>query len=646
MVMNARSWGIERRVVFLALMPAAVIAVALTAYFLFVRYGDVEAAQRSRGESIVRQLALAAEYGAFSGNRGELLRLAQPVVREPDVIAVTILDKAYQPLATAGLAIQSVDMAKISANDEVSIIDSATEIFHAAIRKPELNFDDPLQGGETATPSLGKPIGHVVVELSRETLEARKREILLVTLLTTVAILTTALLLAYRLGRDIAEPIVALESAVARVRTGHRNVRLQPHSSQTLVSLEEGFNEMAAALDATHRRSASALAHSEEKLARQLEIAQAKQEEAERASEGKSRFLAAASHDLRQPLHALMLFVTELSASTWEGDRDLAARIGTATGAMSELLDALLEASRLDLGAISPHRQVTALGPLLETATEAHRQTAKIKGLRLVCRPTTAWVDTDPHLLRRMLGNLVANAVRYTRRGRILIAARNRGAHVRIEVWDTGIGIENNHLPHLFHEFYQADNPERNAAKGLGLGLAIVARLGELLDHRIDVSSKPGRGSLFSVTVPKAMPAADDIHAETPAPHSRIAVRMADLAQCQDIGRLLQGWGYEPQCACADDELPLLLASRPAVLICDVVCLNQVGAALRGLVQAPLLILIGGDEKNPFAESPIAGRLTMPLRPARLRALVHHLLHEQADETQQATHVARTASIG
>lgn len=105
MVMNARSWGIERRVVFLALMPAAVIAVALTAYFLFVRYGDVEAAQRSRGESIVRQLALAAEYGAFSGNRGELLRLAQPVVREPDVIAVTILDKAYQPLATAGLAI-------------------------------------------------------------------------------------------------------------------------------------------------------------------------------------------------------------------------------------------------------------------------------------------------------------------------------------------------------------------------------------------------------------------------------------------------------------------------------------------------------------------------------------------------------------
>lgn len=153
MVMNARPWGIKRRVAFLALMPAAVIAIALTAYFLFVRYDDVEAALRSRGESIVRQLAPAAEYGAFSGNRGELLRLAQPASREPDVIAVTILDNAYQPLATAGHAIQSIDMVKISANDEGFSVGSATEIFHAPIRKPELAFDDPFQGGETAAPT-------------------------------------------------------------------------------------------------------------------------------------------------------------------------------------------------------------------------------------------------------------------------------------------------------------------------------------------------------------------------------------------------------------------------------------------------------------------------------------------------------------
>lgn len=641
--MNTKSWGIKKRVVFLALMPVATIAIALTAYFLVVRYGDVEAALRSRGESIVRQLAPAAEYGAFSGNRGDLLRLAQSASREPDVIAVTILDATYQPLATAGHATQPVDMAKISAQDEV--VDNAAEIFHAAIRKPDLAFDDPFQGGEAVISAPGRPIGHVVVELSRQALEARKREILLVTLLTTVAILTMSLLLAYRLGRDITEPVVALESAVGKVRAGLRDVRLQPHPSRTLVSLEDGFNEMAAALDAMHRRSSSALAHSEEELARQLEIAQAKQEEAERASEGKSRFLAAASHDLRQPLHALTLFATELSASTGEGNGDLAARIGTATAAMSELLDSLLEASRLDLGAISPHRQAVALGPLLATTAEAHRQTAMIKGLRVAYRPTSVRVDTDPHLLRRMLGNLIANAVRYAQHGRILIAARNRGANVRIEVWDTGIGIEHHHLPHIFHEFYQVDNPERDAAKGLGLGLAIVARLGELLDHRVDVSSRPGRGSVFSVTVPRATSTADGAHSEPPPPRSRIAVRMADLAQCREIAQLLRGWGYEPQRACVDDELPGLLASRPAVLICDVACLDKVGTALRNMPHAPLLVLIGGSEKNPPMEPPIAGRLTMPPRPARLRALVHHLLHEQADEAP-STNGARGSPTG
>ena len=163
--MNAKPWGIRRRVVFLALTPVAVIAIALTGYFLFVRYGDVEAALRSRGESIVRQLGPAAEYGAFSGNRGELLRLAQSAAREPDVVAVTILDAAYLPLAMAGHPTQSVDLARIPVDAGASSRGSATEIFHATIRKPELPFDDPFQSSEIVPSAPGQPLGHVVVEL-------------------------------------------------------------------------------------------------------------------------------------------------------------------------------------------------------------------------------------------------------------------------------------------------------------------------------------------------------------------------------------------------------------------------------------------------------------------------------------------------
>ena len=630
-----KPWGIKKRVVFLAITPVAIIAIALTSYFLVVRYGDVEAALRNRGESMVRQLAPAAEYGTFSGNRRELLRLAQSAAREPDVIAVTILDAAYQPLAAAGRDSPHVETTKFFADGRMVSGGNAAELFHVSIRQPNLAFDDPFQGNETFSLAPGAPIGHIVVELSRDDLDTRKREILLVTLMVTVTTLAISLLLAYRLGRDITEPVTALEGAVAKVRAGRQDVRLRPHRSGTLASLEEGFNEMAAELDATHRRSANALAHSEEELARQLQIAEAKKEEAERASEGKSRFLAAASHDLRQPLHALTLFASELGNSKGAGNRRLAAQIDTAAGAMGELLDALLEASRLDLGAIAPHRHPVALGPLLINAADAHRQTAKIKGLRLVCRPASAWVDTDPHLLRRMLGNLIANAVRYTHHGRILIAARSRGSWVRIEVWDTGIGIEPDHLPSLFHEFYQVDNAERNAAKGLGLGLAIVARLGELLGHRIDVASRPGRGSVFAVTVPKATPAAY-VRAETLPPRSRIAVRMADLAKCREIGELLRGWGYQHQCACADHELPPLLATEPAALITDSGSLDGVALALRGAPRPPLLIMIGDDGQSRFAAISIAGRLAMPLRPARLRALLHHLLQERADDVAGA----------
>jgi signal transduction histidine kinase len=477
-----------------------------------------------------------------------------------------------------------------------------------------------------------KPLGRVVLELSRADLKARKQEILSVTLLVTLTVLAVGLLLARRLGRDIIEPVLALEDAVARIRAGSLDVRIPPHRSGTLVSLETGFNEMATALEASHRRSASALAHSEAELARQLEIAKAKKEEAERASEAKSRFLAAASHDLRQPLHALTLFATELAAGmTKMRDLQLASQIVTAAGAMGELLNALLDVSRLDIAAVQPHRQPVALEPLLEMIADSHRQSAGAKGLRLRHRPTALWVDTDPQLLRRMIGNLVANAVRYTNQGGILVGARKHGERVRIEVWDTGVGIDAAHLPLLFHEFYQVANPERDSAKGLGLGLSIVARLGEILDHPVEVLSKAGRGSLFSVSVPVAAPLPPSLSEPPPGLPFRpsILVRMQDIDRCGEICNLLDAWGYERHCAGSDGELAGLLDDEPAAVICDRASLPGITAHLPGRGQPPLLVAIdeGGNSATEMA-IPVDARLSLPFRPARLRALLHHLLVE------------------
>ncbi len=627
----------------MALAPAAIIAVALTAYFLFLRYGDVEAELQNRGQSLVRQLAPAAEYGAFSGNRSELLRLAQAVAQEPDVVAVSIHDTAGKLLASAGQPTQPNQDDEASApSDDSPIVtrQGAIEVFRAKIQRPELPFDDPFQDGTLSPTPKDSTLGGITLELSRANLENRKREILGVTVFTTFLVLALALLLAHRLGRDITEPVLALEDAVARIHAGQQGVRIPAHRSGTLVSLETGFNEMARALDASHDRSASALALSEAQLARQLEIAQTKKEEAERASETKSRFLAAASHDLRQPLHALTLFATELSAAvTNSRNRRLAGQIVTAAGAMAELLDALLDVSRLDIAAIEPRRCPVSLGPLLEMIADGHRQSATVKGLRLDCRPTPLWTDSDPQLLRRMIGNLLANAVRYTQQGGILLAARPRGDRVSIEVWDTGIGIDPAHHPYLFQEFYQVGNPERDAGKGLGLGLAIVARLGQMLDHPVKVQSRQGRGSVFSVDVPRRAPAPrPSMEPQVGVPfRPRVAVRTVEMDQCGDICDLLDAWGYERECACSDEELPQLLRSRPAVVICDGVLLNNVARHLADLSVSPRLIVLGeiADPLPPGVS--VEARLSSPARPARLRALLHHLLQTEETDTEEST---------
>jgi signal transduction histidine kinase len=628
--MKTRSWGIQQRAVFLALAPAAVIAIALTAYFLMVRYADVEEALQSRGQVLVRQLAPAAEYGAFSGNRTDLLRLAQAAAREPDVVSVAIYDAASQLLASAGTATTSSPDDKKVTLPEQAAADSV-EVFQATINQPVLQFDDPFLANDSSSAQHDKPLGKVVLKISRADLKARKREILGVTLLVTLAVLAIGLLLAHRLSRDIIEPVLALEDAVAKIRTGALDVRVPPHQSGTLVSLETGFNEMATALGASHRRSASALAHSEAELARQLEIAKTKKEEAERASEAKSRFLAAASHDLRQPLHALTLFATELASGMTETHNlQLASQIVTAAGAMGELLDALLDVSRLDIAAVQPHRHPVALGPLLEMIASSHHQSARAKGLRLRERPTTFWVDTDPQLLRRMISNLLANAVRYTNRGGLLIGTRKRGDRVRIEIWDTGIGIDEAHLPYLFHEFYQVGNQERDSAKGLGLGLSIVARLADILDHPIEVRSTAGHGSVFSVTLPIAEPAPLPI-VEPPAGvpvHSRVVVRVSDSDVATKLCSLLDRWGYKSICASSDPDLAQHLVSGPTIVISDSASLGDVAKVLAKVDQPPLLVVLSDDAEAPETSVRLDGRLPLSYKPARLRALLHHLLLE------------------
>lgn len=303
--------------------------------------------------------------------------------------------------------------------------------------------------------------------------------------------------------------------------------------------------------------------------------------EADEANVVKSRFLAAASHDLRQPLHAFGLLLSSLSRRLKsEENRHIASRMEAALTAIHGMFDSLLDMSRLDAGVMTPEIASVELAPMLETVAESFHPVAEEKGIVLTARPTDLWVRTDPMLLERILRNLVSNAIRYSADGRVLIAARRRGQMVRLEIWDTGIGIDPEDQRKIFNEFHRLGKPVKDSMLGLGLGLSIVDRLARLLEHRLEVASRPGKGSVFAIEAREVPPAIRDVRPTRPVSGDAnsdeapldlaIAVLDDDAFALESMCRILASWGcavtaaetlelFTDEVASAERELDLLL---------------------------------------------------------------------------------------
>jgi signal transduction histidine kinase/CheY-like chemotaxis protein len=235
-----------------------------------------------------------------------------------------------------------------------------------------------------------------------------------------------------------------------------------------------------------------------QELVRQNEIAR-------RASEDKTRFFASASHDLRQPLHAIALFGAVLEKELrGQPQHASAARLMHAVQSLGTSLDTMLDVSRLDAGVVAAEPRSVPVNAVFQALQPLFERRAEEKGLHLRLRASPLAVHTDPDLLTRLLANVVENAIKYTEAGGVLVVARDRGGEVWIECYDTGVGIAPDQLPRVYREFYQVDNPGRDRSRGLGLGLSIVRRLADLLGAPIDMASRMGRGTRFRIVLPAA----------------------------------------------------------------------------------------------------------------------------------------------
>ena len=366
---------------------------------------------------------------------------------------------------------------------------------------------------------------------------------------------------------------------------------------------------------------------------------------AEEANVAKSRFLAAASHDLRQPVHAMSLFVAALRAHEMNGEaRGLLDHIETSVRALSGLFGGLLDISRLDAGVVEVRRTPFAIQPLMERVCKDYQGEAARKGLRLRVRATRAFMDSDPVLFERILRNIVANAVAYTDRGKILVGCRV-GSRLRVQVWDTGRGIEESEQPRVFQEFYQIGNPERDRTRGVGLGLAIVKRLTTLLDHRLDLRSAPGQGTCFSIEVPLANAPIGVTHAGTPATLAPAALGSGLILVVDDeaaiqiaMKSLLQSWGYSVIAAGSFAEMMERIASTtvlPRLIVCDYrLRENETGSAVIERLrneyneEIPGMLITGDTAPDRLKEAQASGYLLLhkPVANDRLREAIEELM--------------------
>ncbi|MEZ5439346.1 MAG: PAS-domain containing protein [Lysobacteraceae bacterium] len=371
---------------------------------------------------------------------------------------------------------------------------------------------------------------------------------------------------------------------------------------------------------------------------RTSELAGAKAD-AERANRAKTRFLAAVSHDLAQPLNAAHLFTHALAQKVEGGP--LQPAVGNIDGALSSaegLLAGLLDISRLDAGGLSPKVQDFALDDLLQNLAAEFRVVAEAKGLELRCQMTRAWARSDPQLLRRVLQNFLANAVRYTESGRIVLGLRRQGGHLAIHVLDTGPGIAESDQRLIFEEFRRLDR----GGQGLGLGLAIAERIARLLEHPLGLRSRLGRGTAFTIGIPRAQPGARVAavpEAEPAAPTSRVLVLDNDPEVLRAMQALLSGWQVDVVVASrVADALQAVNARRPDLLLLDYrLDGGESGLDLRDQLAArgidiPWILVTadhGEDVRRAVAER--GGMLLhKPLKPLALKSAMARLLVQRS----------------
>jgi signal transduction histidine kinase len=622
--------SLQRDLFRLGVVPCAAVAIALTAWFTHSRLETLEAAFNAEGQAVARQVAAMSDLSLYAGDLPALQNVANAALRGGQVTRVEISNSAGV-YVTAGP--KTAPLAQLR-------MFTAPVTLREASRASAFAPEGSTAAGET-------PIG--LVQAFRDTTAyARERTR---SLMAGIGIAMIALLAAWawvrHTARAVAQPLRRISRTVAALEAGRFDARCDvvarhaseqegetgaPRARHELASLAHDINRLAERLQRNRQQS-------EEQVREATAVALQRMAEAEQAALSRARFLAAASHDLRQPLHAMGLFIDGLLPTATEAQRPAVLRLQEGAEFMGVLLDDLLEISRLDAQVLTPAITDVSLAMLFDQLDAQHGARAAAARVRLLWMDRGLAVRTDAALLLRIVGNLVSNAIHHTSPdGTVLVLARRRAGKVRIEVRDNGVGIAPIHQARIFEEFYQVANTERDRRQGFGLGLAICARIAALLGTRIALRSALQAGSSFALELPRAnprdvLPPALEPLAASPLAGLRCLVVDDDPAILDASRALLQQWDCQVECVATGSEALARLAdagTRFDVLLCDLQLAGdedgmEVIDAARRLQPDALAVLVSGATGPEVLQRLRQGGvmlLTKPVAPAKLRALL------------------------
>lgn len=643
LMMSSLRW----RLLWLSMLPLMLFAFIWVSYALLQRYSDLSSQLEQRAELLARQMAVASDYAIFAQNTLVLQNITASVVKEPEVTLAGVFDSELQPLSISTSQPAADETIDTLWQREIQAIERSGQPRMKRVSDRLLRYIQPIASVGLEMEELPKGAtspsairGYAVVEISLDSVYSELLKFLGGVLAILVGFLFIAWSVVSRFSAQLDQSFRSVADAAKKIGAGETQVRLGPSDIKVFDRLSRDLNLMAERLEYAQRDL-------EQKVANATQALREQKDAAERANSAKSRFLAAASHDLRQPMHALSLLVSAAQRETDPAAQSvIIRRIETGTSALSDLLNSLLDISRLDGGGVQVRQEDFALDGLMHRLQDTYQGLAEEKGLELVIRPTKACTHSDPALLERIVGNLLSNAIRYTPSGgAVYVAVRPRAQEWVIQVRDNGPGIPLQDQQTIFQEFVQLSNPQRDRSLGLGLGLAIVQRLVQLLDHRVEVRSRPGRGATFGLCIPRislneTSAAIDQGKASDPLElHGlRILVVEDDELVRQSFAGLLGMWGAHVD---VFEQAEAALAhlqtrhSTPQLVITD----HRLGGTLNGLelshaiarqqgVPVPTLLITGDTEDEALQRlaEPHIQVLYKPVKPNVLIANITRLL--------------------